>query len=258
MKSLRLPLWTYVALALSCLVSMVSPAKVTAEPLRVFAAASLKTALDQIATEFSKDTGTQVSISYAGSSALARQIGLGAPADVFISANVGWMDELEKQERVVKGTRIDLLRNRLVVIAASQSVPLGNLGELSHALDDGRLATAQTNAVPAGIYGKAALQHAGVWDDLSERVAQTDNVRAALALVATGAAPFGIVYQTDANAETRVSVAFNIPETAHPPIIYPAAAMRDTETSRAFLQHLQSNAARQVFLSQGFTPIGAP
>ena len=257
MKSLRIPLWTYVALALSCLVSVVSPAKVTAEPLRVFAAASLKTALDQIATEFSKDTGTQVSISYAGSSALARQIGLGAPADVFISANVGWMDELEQQERVVKGTRIDLLRNRLVVIATSQSVHLGNLGELSHALGDGRLAMAQTNAVPAGIYGKAALQHAGVWDDLSERVAQTDNVRAALALVATGAAPFGIVYQTDANAETRVSVAFNIPETAHPPIIYPAATVRDTETSRAFLRHLQSNAARQVFLSQGFTPIGA-
>ncbi|WP_417839704.1 molybdate ABC transporter substrate-binding protein [Tritonibacter scottomollicae] len=239
-----------------CLIPMiVLPSVATAEPLRVFAAASLKTALDEISATYETDTATEVSISYGGSSLLARQIGAGAPADVFISANVGWMDDLARQGRIDETTRLDLLRNSLSVIAARDKPALSSLADLQTALGTGKLAMAQTNAVPAGIYGKAALSSANIWQDLQAQVAQTDNVRSALALVASGAAPYGIVYQTDARAETRVTVAFPIPDSMHPPIIYPVAAINTNDRSRAFIEFLTSQTADHVFEAQGFTPV---
>jgi molybdate transport system substrate-binding protein len=258
MKSRQFRKWSLIALFVAALTSGFATASTAAEPLRIFAAASLKTALDEIAQNFSELHDTEVSVSYAGSSALARQIGLGAPADVFISANEAWMDALEDQGHVRVDSRRDLLGNRLVVIAAKGAAPLSRLNALPEKLADGHLAMAQINAVPAGLYGKAALEKAGVWPALTGHVAQTDNVRAALALVATGATPYGIVYLTDATADARVSVVFNIPEDLHPPIVYPAAAVSDNGLSPVFLDHLQSTPAQSLFRSQGFIPMGAP
>ncbi|MFC3614505.1 molybdate ABC transporter substrate-binding protein [Lutimaribacter marinistellae] len=236
---------------------MVQPAR--ADDLTVFAAASLRNALAEAAASFTAETGTNVTVSAAGSSTLARQIEMGAPADVFVSANPGWMDRLEERGRLVAGTRRDLLGNRLVLIGNGASPSsLGPDLDLAAALgSDGRLAMALVDAVPAGIYGKAALTRLGQWENVSARVAQTDNVRAALALVAVGAAPLGIVYATDAQAEPRVSVLYRFAEDMHPPIIYPAAAIAgaNEDRARAFLDHLHGDAARAVFLEHGFAPL---
>ena len=223
----------------------------------VFAAASLKNAMDGIAAAWRARTGHDVVVSLAGSSALARQIQAGAPADVFISANADWMDRLEADGLLIEGTRRDLLANSIVLVAHGGNVaPL----EISPALDlsgligEGRLAMALVEAVPAGIYGKAALTHLGLWDTVAPKVAQADNVRAALALVATGEAPFGIVYATDAVAEARVGVVGTFPADTHPPIVYPAAVLdgRDNPLATDFLAFLGSAEASGIFAAEGF------
>ncbi|WP_420006845.1 molybdate ABC transporter substrate-binding protein [Arenibacterium sp. LLYu02] len=226
-------------------------------PVRVFAAASLKTALDEIIQDYEKDHDQDVIASYAGSSSLARQIALGAPADIFISANIEWMEDLATRGFIVSDDRVNLLSNRLVVVAGQGATPLQSLEELPAALGSGRLALAQPDAVPAGIYAKAALSKAALWDAVEDKIAPTDNVRSALALVATRATPFGIVYATDAHADPRVSVVFEIPEPLHPPIVYPAARIAKAEAGAEFFDFLQDARATAIFKSQGFTPLDA-
>ena len=232
-----------------------------AAPVTVFAAASLKTAMDAVADRFEAETGHPAVLSYAGSSALARQIQHGAPADVFVSANREWMDRLAADGLIDPATRTDLLGNRLVLVAHGRDaapLDLGSELEILDSLGEGRLAMALVEAVPAGIYGKAALTTLGLWEALAPRIAQADNARAALALVAAGEAPLGIVYATDALAADtlgeRVTVVARFPADSHPSIVYPAAAVarRDTPLAARFLAFLRGPAARAAFERQGF------
>lgn len=225
-----------------------------ADDFTVFAAASLKDALDEIAADWQKTSGDKISISYAGSSQLARQIQEGAPADLFISAAVNWMDELEKSDNIDPASRTDLLGNTLVLVAAKDAAPV-DIAALPADLGEGKLAMALVDSVPAGQYGKEALTNLGLWDQLQPNVAQADNVRAALALVATGEAPYGIVYATDAVAEPKVSVVATFPADSHKPIIYPAAVVKgsDSTDAGAFLTSLREEPARAVLEKQGFT-----
>lgn len=228
------------------------PGLTRAEHITVFAAASTKTALDQAAAAYMQATGDTVTLSYAGSSALARQIQFGAPADLFLSANPGWMDAVEADGLLLPGSRADMLGNSLVLIAHGNTAPL-EIATLPEALGDAHLAMALVDAVPAGIYGKAALSSLGLWDSLAPQVAQTDNVRAALALVALGEAPFGITYATDAAAEPRVTIVASFPADSHPPITYPVAAL--TEAGLPFATYLRSPEALGFFTAQGFTAL---
>lgn len=236
------------------------PSGARAETVTVFAAASLTNAMAEIETGFEALTSHDLAISLAGSSALARQIQQGAPADVFISANPGWMDALEADGLIAQGTRRDLLRNALVLIAHDAQHPLVEISpemDLAAMLGDGRLAMALVEAVPAGIYGKAALESLGQWQAVAPRVAQSKNVRGALALVALGEAPYGIVYATDAAAEDAVSVIGTFPAGTHPPIVYPVAGIagREGTAQSALLDYLQGAEARAAFARQGFAVI---
>jgi molybdate transport system substrate-binding protein len=241
-------------LALAALLS----APAMAADMTVFAAASLKNALDEISAAWKAGAGKAATISYAGSSALAKQIEEGAPADVFVSADTPWMDYLAERGLVKRDTVVNLLGNRLVVVAPAGSdaaVEIGPGLDLSSALGDGRLAMALVDAVPAGKYGKEALTTLGIWDQVERHVAQAENVRAALALVATGEAPFGIVYATDANAEPAVRVVGTFPEDSHAPIIYPAAVTAEATSAdaAAFMEFLRTETAEELFQKQGFT-----
>lgn len=229
-----------------------------ADDVVVFAAASMKTALDPIAESFQAETGHDVAISYAGSNALAKQILDGAPADIFISASVQWMDEVEKGGEVVPGTRADLLGNTLVLVAHDENAPQVTPApgfDLAGMLDGGKLAMALIDSVPAGQYGKEALTTLGEWDAVAPSVAQADNVRAALALVATGEAPYGIVYATDAAAEPKVHVVGTFPADSHEAVVYPVALLKNAadDADRAFLDLLGSAQAGEAFAAQGFT-----
>ena len=234
------------------------PVLAQSRPLTVFAAASLKTALDEVVSQFQAQTGGLVQVSYAASSALARQIQYGAPADVFISANPDWMDLLQSEGLLRDASRFDLLSNQLVLIAGPGSdtqLKIAQGFDLAAVLNNSWLAMALVNAVPAGLYGKAALQSLGVWNDVMPHVAQSDNVRAALMLVATGEAPLGIVYATDARADPRVRILDIFPADSHPPILYPVAILHDSQNPDAaalFLGFLNDAAARQVFDDNGF------
>lgn len=226
----------------------------------VFAAASLKEALDDVVTRFHAETGHSVVTSFAGSSLLARQIEQGAPADIFVSASSDWMDVLETSGAIRAETRVDLLSNHLVLVGSQARVDVDTITpqtDLITMLGGGRLAMALTTSVPAGIYGKAALETLGLWNDVAASVAETDNVRTALALVALGAAPFGIVYATDAKAEKRVDIVGIFPTQTHPEIIYPAAIVsRSTSpTAATFLDYLRSDTAHDVFEDHGFIVI---
>jgi molybdate transport system substrate-binding protein len=237
--------------------AVLMPRPAAADDLLVFAAASLKTALDEAAASWNRRPEADVTISYAGSSVLARQIQQGAPAEVFISASVEWMDLLEDEGLIDTPSRRDLFGNRLVLIAHlpdATPVELGPGLDLAALLGDGRLAMALVDAVPAGIYGREALTSLGAWDAVAPMVVQTDNVRAALALVARGEAPYGIVYATDAAAEPGVTMVGTFPETSHAPIVYPAATTASAPPdAEAFLDFIASDAARPVFAAQGFT-----
>jgi molybdate transport system substrate-binding protein len=228
------------------------------EQTTVFAAASLKNALDAVNASWSQDEGRQATISYAGSSALARQIEQDAPADLFISADLDWMAYLSERNLIDTASERRLLGNRIVLVAPADSTVELSIApgfDLAAALGDGRLAMANVDAVPAGRYGKAALESLGVWHGVADKVAQAENVRAALQLVALGEAPLGIVYQTDAAAEPGVRVIDTFPEDSHDPIIYPAALIAGSENSQAaaFLDYLEGDAARAIFVDQGFT-----
>lgn len=226
-----------------------------ADDITIFAAASLKDALDQISADWEKTSGDKVVISYAGSSQLARQIQAGAPADLFISAAENWMDTLAESGSIDPATRTDLLGNTLVLVGAKDA-PALNIADLPTKLGDAKLAMALIDSVPAGQYGKEALTNLGIWSALEPHVAQADNVRAALALVAVGEAPYGIVYASDAVAEPNVSVLATFPADSHKPIIYPAAVLKEAASGAdagAFLTSLRKEPARKVLEDQGFT-----
>lgn len=229
---------------------------VRAEEVVVFATASLKTALDAVAADFQAATGTSVIISYAGSNTLARQIIEGAPADIFLSAAPNWMDAVEKAGLVADGTRRDLFGNTLVLIGQAGTAPvvIGRDLDLAGLLGGGRLAMAQVDAVPAGQYGKAALVSLGLWASVEPSVAQADNVRAALALVSTGAAPYGIVYATDAAADPNVTIVGTFPADSYPAIVYPGAMLKGATDAadRAFFEAITSDAGDAKFAEQGF------
>ena len=249
-----------ILLAAICAVAVcaiTAPRARAAPPILVFAAASLKTALDDVARQWLAKTGTMPTVSYAATSTLARQIQRGAPADIFVSANRDWMDVLEKDGSIRPESRRNLLGNRLVLIGHGRSRPAIRIGDLPARLDGGRLAMALVDSVPAGIYGKQALESLGVWDEVARRVVQADNVRAALAFVARGEAPLGIVYATDAAASDRVSVVAAFPASSHRPIAYPAALTAGPANRKAgaFYAHLFSAAARPLFERQGFTVV---
>ncbi len=235
-----------------------SPARAQGGDLVVFAAASLKNALDAVNAQWQKETGKKAVISYAASSALAKQIEQGAPAQMFISADLDWMDYVAQKNLIKPDTRSNLLGNRIVLIAPkdkAQPVEIKAGFDLAKVLGDGRLAMANVDAVPAGKYGKAALEKLGVWASVSSKVAQAENVRAALLLVSRGEAPAGIVYQTDAAADANVKVIGVFPEDTHPRIIYPIAltANADHPDAAAFLAYIKSAKAKPVFEAQGFT-----
>lgn len=225
-----------------------------ADEITIFAAASLKTALDQIAEEWQKSHGDRVLISYAGSSKLAQQIQAGAPADLFISASADWMDEVQKSGAIDPETRSDLLGNTLVLVGTGKPAQ-AQITDLPMLLGQGRLAMALVNSVPAGQYGKQSLEKLGLWSKVEPQVAQADNVRAALKLVATGEAPLGIVYGSDAVAEPGVGVVATFPADSHDAIVYPGAVTKAADTGQAalFLQALRQEPAKSVFESQGFT-----
>ncbi|MDA5194746.1 molybdate ABC transporter substrate-binding protein [Govanella unica] len=239
---------------------LVVPLSASAGTVTVFAAASLRGSLDEVARAFeAQQKATKIVISYAGSSALARQIEAGAPADVFISADEDWMDYLAAKNLIQPDSRRDLLGNSLVLIAPTASakpVEIKKDFPLAKLLGKDRLAMATVATVPAGKYGKAALQSLGVWSAVEGQVAEAENVRAALAFVARGETPYGIVYGTDALAEPGVRVVGTFPASSHPAILYPVALLRDAGSlgeATAFLGFLKGTAARSIFASHGFT-----
>jgi molybdate transport system substrate-binding protein len=238
--------------------AVLAPSAAMAEDVVVFAAASLKNALDNINTAWTAESGKAATISYAASSALAKQIEEKAPADVFISADLNWMNYLSERDLVKQDTIVELLGNRLVLVAPADSgaaIDIEKGFDLAGLLGDGHLAMGQVDSVPAGVYGKEALTSLGVWDSVADGVAQAENVRAALALVSTGEAPLGIVYQTDANSDPAVKVVGMFPEDSHSPIVYPAA--QTTESTSAdtgsFLEFLRTQTAADLFEAEGFT-----
>jgi len=229
----------------------------------VFAAASMKNALDDVNTAFTKQSGTNVVVSYDASSALMKQIENGAPADVFVSADLKWMDYGSERKLIKDDTRVNLLGNELVLIAAKDS-PIGNVTigpgfDLAKLAGDGRIATGDVRAVPVGIYAQAALEKLGVWSAVEPKMDMTGNVRAALVLVARGEAPLGIVYSTDAKVEPNVKIIGVFPEDSHPPIIYPVAATATANADTAsYLAFLRSPAAKSIFEGYGFRFIAKP
>jgi molybdate transport system substrate-binding protein len=227
-------------------------------PITVFAAASLKESMDQAAALYRKTTGTPVTVSYAASSTLAKQIEQGAPADVFISADLQWMDYLQERSLIDTASRRSLLGNSLVLVApkaSGASFKVTRPGALLQALGDGRLAVGQVGSVPAGKYARAALESLKLWDGVQDQLAESDSVRSALLLVSRGEAPLGIVYGSDAAAEPGVRVVDTFPESSHPPIVYPVAALKaGTAPSRAaFVAWLATAPATAIFERHGFT-----
>jgi molybdate transport system substrate-binding protein len=231
-----------------------------AADITMFGAASLAEALKEIAAAYQKQSGKAVAVSFAASSALARQIEASGGADIFMSADLDWMDYLDKKGLIAPGSRENLLANRLVLVAPKDSpatIAIAPHFDLLGALKGGRLAIANPDTVPAGKYGRAALTALGVWDGVSTHLADAEDVRVALAYVARGEAPLGIVYQTDAQAEPNVKIVGIFPESSHPPILYPAALTKDAKPdARAFLAYLSSPASRAVFEKDGFTGLG--
>src|SRR6516165_8630877 len=244
------------SLAILCAATL-SPAVAEEKTLTVFAAASMKNALDDIDAAFTAKTGVKITASYAASSTLAKQIEQGAPADIFVSADTDWMDYAAARKSINEATRINLLGNSLVLIAPKDSkigdVTIGAGFDLAKLAGDGRIATGDVKAVPVGKYAKAALEKLGAWAAVEPKFAMADSVRAALTLVARGEAVLGIVYSTDARVEPGVKIIGTFPPDSHPPIIYPVAA---TATAKAeandYLAFLRSQTAKTVFEKYGF------
>lgn len=233
-----------------------APTMAAGAEVTVFAAASLTESMTAAAEAYAAETGTTVAVSFASSSSLARQIENGAPADVFVSANADWMDRLDSAGLLVPESRVNLLRNRLALVAPTDAVgkSIVDAGlDLSRLLGDGRLAVGDPDHVPAGHYARAALQSLGLWRVAEPRLARAGNVRAALVLVARGEVPLGIVYATDAAASDRVDIVGLFPADSHPPIVYPAAlTLGAGDAAGAFLRYLTGAEARRIFVAHGF------
>src|SRR5262245_20672111 len=239
-----------------------TPAQAQGGDVVVFAAASLKNALDAINAQWQKETGKKATISYASSPALAKQIEQAAPAQIFISADVDWMDYLAQKHLIKPETRSNLLGNRIVLVAPkdkAQPIEVKPGFDLAKILGEGRLSIANVDTVPAGKYGKAALEKLGVWTSISGKLAQAENVRAALLLVSRGEAPAGIVYQTDAASDSSVKIIGTFPEDTHPPIIYPIALTTNAThpDAAAFLAYIRSDKATPSFEAQGLRVLGS-
>ena len=234
------------------------------ETVTVFAAASMRNALDDANAAFTKASGIKVTASYAATSALAKQIEQGAPADVFISADLKWMDYAIEHKLVKADTRVDLLGNRLVLIAPKTSkldnVTIGKGFDIAKLAGDGRISVADVKAVPAGRYAKEALESLGAWKTAEPKLAQAENVRAALAYVARGETAVGIVYETDAKIEPGVKIAGVFPAGSHPPVTYPVAATATAKGDAAtrYLHFLQTPAAKAIFEKYGFSFLVKP
>jgi molybdate transport system substrate-binding protein len=251
--------WTLAALGALLAITIHAPARAESQSVTVFAAASLKTALDDIAAQWQTETGKTARISYAASGPLAKQLDAGAPADIFISADVAWMDYAAERHLIKPETRRNLLGNALVLVAPADSRAqpmeidaqtdiLGVLGK------DGRLAMGQPRSVPAGAYAEQALISLGLWDKVKDHIAQTESVRATLIFVARGEAPLGIVYRSDAHAEPKVKVLGTFPASSHAPIVYPIAmvAASANPDAKAFYDYLATPAATAIFRRESF------
>ncbi len=252
-----------IAIAIVGVLLTIGPQAVSARegPTLVFAAASLTGVLQQAIEVFEAETGRRVVPSFAASSALAQQIVSGAPARIFLSANVRWMDHVEQAGLIRPETRIDLLGNRLVLVAPADgnaSAVLGDLSALPNHLGDGRLAIGDPAHVPAGLYTRQALEQLGLWSAVESRLAPMADVRRALFLVERGEAPFGIVYATDAAASDGVEMVAALPEDAHSPIVYPAALLAGPEdpVAVAFFDFVQGPTASCIFDRAGFSVLG--
>jgi molybdate transport system substrate-binding protein len=233
------------------------------KPITVFAAASMKNALDEVNTLFTNHSGIKVVASYAASSALMKQIEQGAPADIFLSADLDWMDYGVKHNLIKNDTHENLLGNRLVLITPKDSkidkVTIAPGFDLAGLVGNGRIATGDVRSVPAGLYAKAALEKLGVWSSVESKLAMAENVRAALVLVARGEAPFGIVYETDAKVDPGVKIVGVFPENSHPPIIYPVAITKNAKPDAAqYLAFLTTPEAKAVFERYGFRVLAKP
>lgn len=232
---------------------------VAQEQITVFAAASLKNALDDTHAAFTKQTGVKVTASYAASSALAKQIEQGAPADVFISADLQWMDYVGERKLIKPDSRVSLIGNKLVLIAPADSkignVTIGQGFDIAKLAGPGRIAVADVNAVPAGRYAKAALEKLGAWAAAKSKLAQAENVRATLAFVARDETPIGIVYETDAKVEPKVKVIGAFPDWSYPPVTYPVAATATAskQSVSQYLQFLRTPTAKVIFEKYGFS-----
>ena len=239
------------------LCAAIASAADTHQPVLVFAAASLTDALNEIGTGFTKETGVEIKPAYAASSALAKQVEAGAPAEVFFSADEDWMDYLEKKQLLAPGTRRDLLANKLVLVAPADSTAKVNISTgpaLLKAIGTSRVATGDPDSVPVGKYAKAALTSLGIWEQLQPRLVRAENVRSALSFVARGEAPFGIVYLTDAKVEPKVKLLDTFPEKTHPPIRYPIAlTTKAGDDAKRFAQYIASKPAAAVFEKYGFS-----
>jgi len=240
-----------------------SPAAAQDKTLTVFAAASMKNALDDIDAAFTARTGIKVSASYAASSTLAKQIEQGAPADIFVSADTDWMDYATSRKNINEPTRVNLLGNSIVLIAPKDSridnVTIGSGFDLAKLAGDGKIATGDVKSVPAGKYAKAALEKLGAWTAAEPKFAMAESVRAALTLVARGEAVLGIVYSTDAKVEPGVRIVGIFPPGSHPPIIYPVAATTTAKPEASdYLAFLNSTAAKTIFEKYGFKFLVSP
>lgn len=237
---------------LLCLVFLGASAQ--AQSINVFAAASMKTALDQIGAAYKIKIGNDVAATYASSATLAKQIEQEAPADVFISADLAWMDELAGKNLIVAATRKNLVGNILVLIEAKGAKLDSRIENIGQTLGNEKLALADIKSVPAGKYAKSALDSLNLWADVEKNVVMQDNVRSSLALVANGEAKLGIVYGSDATVEPKVEVLAIFPESSHAKIIYPAAliAASKNPNAQSFLNYLSSTDAKAIFLTNGF------
>ncbi len=249
--------------AFLALAAAVMPADAQDKTITVFAAASMKNALDEIDAAYTAKTGIKVTVSYAASSALAKQIEQGAPADVFISADTDWMDYAVSKKNINEPTRVNLLGNSIVLIAPKDSkvenVNIGQGFDLAKLAGDGKIATGDVKAVPAGKYAKAALEKLGSWQAAEPKFAMAESVRAALTLVARGEAALGIVYSTDARVEPGVKIVGTFPASSHPAIIYPVAATATAKPEAAgYLAFLRSTPARNILEKYGFNYLVSP
>ncbi|THD59999.1 MAG: molybdate ABC transporter substrate-binding protein [Bradyrhizobium sp.] len=234
------------------------PAQAQDKTLTVFAAASMRNALDDVDAAYTAKTGVKIVASYAASSVLAKQIEQGAPADIFVSADTDWMDYATSRKDIDEPTRVNLLGNSIVLIAPKDSrignVTIGQRFDLAKLAGDGKIATGDVKAVPVGKYARAALEKLGAWQAAEPKFAMAESVRAALTLVARGEAALGIVYSTDAKVEPGVKIVGTFPVDSHPPIIYPVAATTTAKAEAAdYLAFLRSSAAKAIFDKYGFS-----